>query len=466
MPYVANGYELDVVESIFIRAIGIPPAYPPGCVLLLMACLALFEEYSNEDSEHLRRSQRRVYCLCMKLLTQFYNSNDILKYQAIVETCRCENASKINVLHDSARLAGDPRAGPPKFHKLVGAMASVIVGGITPELPSLYKVARNLRRARLSGQQPPFPASPKELLPFGIENSIRSIINLFMMDSESARVERLDILPLLCKVIQGCRGIIPASLMCVPCLALDLATASAHIVNLADPSGEKAVLLLSIAQTIRFCFHSMDDLELRHFCLNTPNGTPSEIVDRLSTVCSGLPRLRLAAINPGSLRFFDAALDGFAEVGGRIHMVTRLSHDANRFHPLILEDSVALACRRRDSLAFASAATEYFLNAQRCGSPTCRKTHSSEFRGFARCSQCYVVPYCSKPCQATSWKHTVVSHKRICAYFREFREPSTRKSHDKAGKEIQQYMEFFQVGKFEAMRMFSISLSLIVMPLF
>lgn len=452
-------YELGAISSTFLEAIGTPPARPPGCVHLMLACLSLFKQYCAHDLYLHRDTHLQIYKLTMAFLTTPHEPKDILRFQADLEKCRCRGALNVHALHRYAQEKVFPGEQPPDFHDLVTMMATIVNSAIPRGPISLYKVDRAIRRAGRAGITPLFPSSPKELLPTGIETGIRSLIHVFMSDQTGLCL--FSGLPLLAAVLRVCRGAGAPLLASTASFAFLIAHSGAGSLKLVheDEPELRAAFLLSIARTFQYGFESMDDLELRHFCCNKPAASAYDVADRLNIICTSIPRVA-AALPAAHAKVLRDTLEEFLQIGGRVHMVMSLPKDAKRFHPRILAISEAQAIERTDPFYVARRACKYFFESQRCGSTSCMKTYSSECRKFRRCSRCVVVPYCSELCQTESWANSKTPHRRICAYLRHFAfaqqvdsERSTRddKSWKKAAAIVQLYMKNFQFFKYKTM---------------
>lgn len=116
------------------------------------------------------------------------------------------------------------------------------------------------------------------------------------------------------------------------------------------------------------------------------------------------------------------------------------------YHPEILRLRTEVNAMMEDPTYFAFGWYCYASELRHCCAPGCNETFTTLGRPFARCTGCRVVRYCSRDCQKRGWRDTRAPHKDVCAKLRMLRE-RTNFSQDKIADRAGDYVPFVAACK-------------------
>ncbi|KAJ7672591.1 hypothetical protein DFH06DRAFT_1176882 [Mycena polygramma] len=104
----------------------------------------------------------------------------------------------------------------------------------------------------------------------------------------------------------------------------------------------------------------------------------------------------------------------FVPLASTLHCHLELPFDPKEYPPIVLANSLSLLKTQNEPSVIAFQAFYQLACHERCCAPGCRETFASQGRKFSLCSGCSRVPFCSKQCLTTAWKHPTIPHKDVC----------------------------------------------------
>lgn len=492
-------YAAEVLQT----ALGDEPAKPPGCLKLIIACLDVLRDHvqagaspcnaSNfpQDDEWAPARYPGTFQRIMGFLAVSWNFSTEGELRALARRlwlCRCRAGPLARVcrerrfsdLHDSVPIMSPAIT----LGDVVTSMADIIMAtaDLARHRGSLYKVARNRRRAARAGKALPFPAAPSDLLPGGPGMTINALCLWLALDCDGR------IMALIRSIVQVCQAeVVPAiatsrlllediketaskasrlisargSLPCDEPFYFDLIRAAEFLRALdecaTNRDGSAFASLGDASETLQVCqfllcairrLQNVSHVSEEADVDGSPNlerrpqsklkGDTSSDLDFVlpatredpesSTNTSGAQDEAARALSPRTADLC-TIYEAFLTLGA--WAVQNGSPVEN--HPAIpppewdvtgeaLRDRAEMLRKPQDVYKEAIQALSGLSSLQRCCAPGCSKTYISECRKFGTCSGCRRVPYCSIECQRWAFCHPDHPHKAVCQYIRLMRE--------------------------------------------
>ncbi|KAK0432642.1 hypothetical protein EV421DRAFT_1495228 [Armillaria borealis] len=110
-------------------------------------------------------------------------------------------------------------------------------------------------------------------------------------------------------------------------------------------------------------------------------------------------------------------LSRIKQITARLHHTFHLPYDKDVYHWVIVDNSRRMKEQEGGKSVFQLAfdAVVQVTNSDRCQSPGCSETFTSQGRRFQGCGGCKRVSYCSEACQRHAWKLPEAPHRMVCS---------------------------------------------------
>lgn len=401
------------------------PHQPQGCAQCLIACIDnLLGAHFEYNMPVLRSKHPELYDAFVRFITVSRPDGELIRLEEAPGPCRC------NLTDRRLRALHQYNTGACTWPRLGGLMETYAMNAINTSEGRLYKVEKRQQRAALQRKSAPWPQTPDDVLPYGIDASVHALAgwgdfvygapcHLGFLTSIISRFKKAAVPPILAS----------------PTIAGDIIRiARKPFLEIprkrAGPPEHRAFNLVRMVQDIKcasFCFESLlnhfDKDELRALaCLAvTQVGDGPDVsfvyvcnlaVEVLPSFIEGCKDINMSNIAED----LERCLTNFRLVGSAFHIYLDLPLDSSKYSEYIL-CSVRGYREEKDTECVYLAAHDGLLmlwKHSRCWAPGCRATCVVAQRPFAACTGCSRVTYCSKECQVRAWRHPDVPHQAIC----------------------------------------------------
>ncbi|KDQ08986.1 hypothetical protein BOTBODRAFT_37514 [Botryobasidium botryosum FD-172 SS1] len=159
------------VIATFVASLADPHA-PLHCARCIQACIVTLTQntYGLENLAVLCASHQDVLKTCMNFLTAPRSSEEITRLKSSMSACHCDTSDPcVREMHTA-----DVKSDEPSFATLVNMLIVTVHNAVQPALEAgnVHEVAQNAGIAAQEGRSVPWPATPKDLLPYGPESMI------------------------------------------------------------------------------------------------------------------------------------------------------------------------------------------------------------------------------------------------------------------------------------------------------
>ncbi|GJE89734.1 zinc finger MYND domain-containing protein [Phanerochaete sordida] len=366
----------------------------------------------------LRLHHPEFFDTCAKFITVPRTHEEHSSLLDEMAVCKCDMADgRIQALHDN-----DPSGPKPSYIATGWRFAHIIDSALRPvrEDASLHKVEKNQRRAARRGTSVPWPRSPLDILPYGIDQSIAALAEWVEIFADSLYLSLFGTIMTLLK-----KAVVPPILASATLLGRFVEIAEDSLFALSgrdlDAMGGFSHALIRTWQTsqlFKILPHIFDEEETRELLKRSTEQVEDDHESRgLMSICvfavTVLPDLMAAASDEETRGRLNDCLLSFHVAGILwIHRL-ELPHDAEKYTSRLVEAARKQQEAERDPV-WAAYMQMLNFDHERCWAPGCRETFAGAQRVFAACSGCGKVTYCSKECLAKAWRHADVPHRAVC----------------------------------------------------
>ena len=343
------------------------------------------------------------------------------RLQEEMSVCKCNISDQlVKKIHDDAARLGT------RTYKDIGLfLARMVCNALQParDKGKIHKVEKNQQRAAREGKTVPWPRSPRDVLPYGVDDSIGALA--VWIEFGFTHIAYLSLFTSIVDLFK--KEAVPAILASPTLPGKFVSIAESPFKLLAHPGRAPGDWLPEIMAEIKlvagFCdmlgtYFDKDESRVLHEKVIEQSGYNDPERSLLHICRIGafiLPRLA-EPVPPRSQVAADIqqCIELFTSMGGIWHGYMDLPYDVEKYGPTI----VALARRRSEIEKYpVFMAYQGFIHLscwERCWSPGCRQTFAGAGRAFAACSECRRVTYCSKECLARAWRHEDAPHRAVC----------------------------------------------------
>lgn len=445
----------DYVVDVFEAALA-DPHKPAHCAQCIAGCILTLFHPSTPISiyDELRVDRPGFFDVAARFITVPRPDEENTRLQEEMAVCHCDLSDKrLRSLH------GVATPGTHDYKSLGHMVASQVHNVLQPvrDEAKLHKVEKNQRRAARHGKSVPWPRSPQDVLPYGVNDSIAALgvwveistagplwLGLFASILELFKKE--VVLPILASPT------LPGKFVGIAEIPFIVFAYNESASNDTRISQEVAADLKRAAVLYKMIVNYFDQDETRVLFQKANEQFAEEDPGRnFLHVCKIalelLPSLG-QIFHPASTSALDVqhAMQDFLLSGVMFHNYLDLPFDVEKYGQTIVDRARQL--KDVEQIA-ANAAFQGFLRlwlSDRCWSPGCRETFAGAGRSFAACSRCRRFTYCSKDCLAKAWKHEDVPHRTICKTVKYIAE-ATNLSPKPEAEEIQTFQVFCVLKK-------------------
>ncbi|EIN10213.1 hypothetical protein PUNSTDRAFT_132310 [Punctularia strigosozonata HHB-11173 SS5] len=399
------------VESTIVSSLQ-DPDRPRHCARFYVACFDVLCEYDPFSST--RRWSRRHSALLDALMKYLSHPNVSIFELADREYCQCDLSKPLEQrMH---RTGADPTLQRWEWPMSVVGYAIVVFASASP----------SRLRSIQSSRHPTWPSSTAQLIPYGLQATLDSLIG------------KIDAyIPSVCCAIHGITvafGRPKMTRMLVDHVSLPMllhnflsyweTSASRNPLN---NYWTQARVIRDVANATHTTLRLMVDLfssppdALRRFVERSGAPHDNFVVLMSSLVHFGTRAKAIAPDNVGDspspterimYAQLDAVLSAYRSMGATLHSILELPvYHSERYHPSMQQPPIpprwiSLSSRLH---AIQSQAEEN----PSCFGPQCEETETTAMRKFYLCGGCEHMTYCSKECQRRAWKHEREPHKCV-----------------------------------------------------
>ncbi|KAH9919934.1 uncharacterized protein B0H18DRAFT_1026273, partial [Fomitopsis serialis] len=395
----------------------------------------------NKTYENIRRMFPDYLNACVAFLSMPRSDQETEDLDAFLSMCSCPRAEDENTMESLGWLHTFEAARQFTLRDLTEALIRHLSGVLNDAFVSrtvggtVAMHGLTTHRKKRAGR-PLWPTDTSQLLPFGLEQSMKGYATSFRLCRQDRYEETLL---LVNKLLAICgRTITPHLLQFQPEWPWLITNLAIRLcVERDETLGQPVELdvqvnwmytLLHISELCRNITHAeqADPSDISLFVRIAVRHEGSDVHCGLLIVCDLILRyLPLFREGTNTIIFSDLFInkvsDLFARLGTAFYFHKR-PDDATVYHEsILLQYAATLACLD-DPLQRAFEAFAWASTVRHCCAPECYETFVTAGRTFARCAGCGVLRYCSRPCQKRAWKHATLPHKGVCTKLRVLRE--------------------------------------------
>ncbi|KAH9918007.1 uncharacterized protein B0H18DRAFT_1032804 [Fomitopsis serialis] len=392
----------------------------------------------SENYEDIRRMFPDYLNACIVFLSMPRSNQETEGLDEFLSMCPCSCASDENTAEALEWLHAFEAARQFTLRDLTEALIRHL-GGVLNDAVVSRTVGGTVATGGLTKHRkkhagrPLWPVDPSQLLPFGLEQSMKGYATSFRLCRQDRYEETLS---LINKLLAICgRTVTPHLLQFQPewpllitNLALRLCTERNETLGKPVELGVELnwmYALLHIVELCRNITYAANPSDIALFVRiairfeGSDNGTCG-----LLFLCD-LMLNRLPLFREGTVLFPDILITelskGFARFGAAFYL-HKPTDDTRVYHQSILLQHAEMEACLEDPLQRAFECFGWASMVRHCSLPECHETFATASRTFARCAGCGVLRYCSRPCQIRAWKHATHPHKGVCTKLRVLRE--------------------------------------------
>ncbi|TFY56390.1 hypothetical protein EVJ58_g7677 [Rhodofomes roseus] len=444
---------LDDVAVLFTSCMK-DPVRPKGCARLLCGCLhvldgqsevtrfALLERYNMpnyEDYEYIRRTYSEYLSACAAFLSLPLSAQDEEELNASLRTCTCFRRDERNpgelLLWLHTFETAHEFALDDFIQALIRHLAGILNNAVKTKTVPGVAALRGLKRYRKKyAANPPWPVDKSQLIPHGIEQSMKGYAEAFRW----CPLDRFhDGLLLVDKLLAICgRSVIAHLLQFLPEFPIRITGLSNALCQECEATrgttvdfGVERSWMCTLVIIVDFCrtLLTLGETTSTDISLFVRVAAPYKGTNRsigllfvCDTILNHLPLIRESTTLFTEFYFNEFAMT-FARFGAIFYSYNS-PEDTTVYHDAILLLHEELADDYEDSSKAAWEGFVWISAIRRCCAPECPETFVTAQRTFARCAGCGVPRYCSRECQKLAWKHAVFPHKDVCTKLRVLKE--------------------------------------------
>ncbi|KAJ7135392.1 hypothetical protein C8R43DRAFT_616254 [Mycena crocata] len=392
---------------------------PKHCPACLTGCILTF--FHNANSAHvwdnvsaLRQNHHTFLDRCIAFLTLERTLDELNDVCEKWIGCECDLSDRlIRQLHDLP-----PRADQPNLDTVMRHVVSAVHAVLQPvkEKGGVHKVAHNAEKAAKQGKNVLWPKKTSDLLPYGPESSTRAMGYWIERRPDPLWIGLLGSIVEICK-----RTMIPTLIISpyIPEKSIGMIEVPVMVHIMLDHSSKTQATPASCLADIKRC--AVFFLQLQTFCdkhelLKFFSGQEEFIMRAADTTLKAVRKIGrdVKPYNPDTDAEVSYIESVFVTLAATLHCHLELPFDSKKYLPAILATSLNALKGEKDPSVMAFQAFHQLAVYERCCSPGCTETFASLGRKFSFCSGCSRVPFCSKQCLTTAWKHPTIAHKDIC----------------------------------------------------
>ncbi|EIN10204.1 hypothetical protein PUNSTDRAFT_142287 [Punctularia strigosozonata HHB-11173 SS5] len=281
-----------------------------------------------------------------------------------------------------------------------------------------------------SDEHPPWPSSPSDIIPYGLEATLDSLIVMIH--------NRVSSSFLIIRVFGAIFGNATVTAMLInhprfpSTLSHYFSIWQGVTANVIPDSYAVEQIVVSSVNAIHKSFMFVMDVfsapphALRKFAERA--GPPvdkflvqwSQLLDFWLRAQASMPTEALLRKYPGGTplgEMLDDLLSAYSSLGAILHSALELPRDKRRYHAAIL--SMSKSTSWMPIIARLDATARQDAGSSRCFGPACTATEATAARKFHVCGGCNHMKYCSKECQRRAWKDQRAPHKPMCKLIQE-----------------------------------------------
>lgn len=341
--------------------------------------------------------------------------------------CECELTKKKTFewdMHARAdkQLSSTPGAGHLEVLMNTILRSLTLAMGMSLGGPELYKVDRRRRFYARSGRsaRPPWPERYAQLIPYGAEDSVRSLLRWMDLPHKDVLADRL--LMYLVHLLRTGRQLVTPFLHTSPTFWKGVI----HFIHDSrsrwqketqnSRSGSSASVArahqeaTSLINTFGNFFggsYAFVDAEQRKLFLKTQPDFPHVISSMLLWIRSVQHAWPHADVQTAWPQFQQWAHFLYIQYAP-------LRREHGLFPPDIAREAESLVPFMTHPVGIAFHALYDLYHAHRCAAPGCNATYAEAGRKFRHCAGCRRAPYCSRACQDRAWRDPQLAHRRVC----------------------------------------------------
>ncbi|EKM61880.1 uncharacterized protein PHACADRAFT_248782 [Phanerochaete carnosa HHB-10118-sp] len=325
-----------------------------------------------------------------------------------MRVCKCDlHDGRLKRLHE----VGVREWGVGSYKGLARLIASQIHNVLQPvrDEARLHKVEKNQERAIRQGKSVPWPRTPHDVLPYGVDASIAALAVWLEFSAPDCIW-----LGLFASIIELFRKEVVLPILVSPTLPgrfVGIAETPFRMLSMRgrlSPSDEQLFAEMKRVLVLYKMLANYFDRDESRILFRRANEqfAPEDPDRNLLSICRDaldvLPALaQLMPPNSEAVRDVEQCAQELVATGAIFHDHLDLAYDTNKYGGQIV--SLSQELRRNLQGDPTSSAYEGFLRlwySERCWSPGCGETFVGAGRAFAACSSCKRVTYCSKECLA------------------------------------------------------------------
>ncbi|KAF9058113.1 hypothetical protein BJ165DRAFT_1521424 [Panaeolus papilionaceus] len=411
------------------------PNNPRGCAgsfYSAMGVVGMAEERKDGVLTSLQSEIQEMWSRVYKFIIHKRTDEQLAALSRKLSTCTCPSNDFCVILHTQYQAAIQHDSGPGtngSFHRGRGDMWRF-----------LYSTCRVLRltmnRSKelsvVKGVSKKWPSSSAELLPFGADNTVQTLIQYDRIVGDLATQA------LTHQLFKYCGGQVYDSFVKFDAFNLTIVEPVRRALDKALEAVENAIANKTLSQ-LRWGFHLEQLVPTFYHCISEVfrppvrknllmfNGGETKVVQLLSIIVYLLPHFTYS--DP---RMLDTMATQTAEYCRHVFRTWGM-HLPGRpnipVHPAVVErDRLLCASLKLDAdrgrRAPNKVAEEKIARAMHtvhlctpCSAPGCSLT-IKDASSFKLCAECTVVGYCGRDCQAKDWKNEAFPHKSVCSLLR------------------------------------------------
>ncbi|KAK0226945.1 hypothetical protein EDD85DRAFT_154101 [Armillaria nabsnona] len=406
-----SSYKLDAIVDLFVESLS-DPIHPSYCVLFYNSSLAGF--WNLHTMADLRASRHDLLETCLLFLTTPRTPDEIRILQSTMQTCSCPKDNPLlNRLHEYC---------PPDYFKrpfdrylftdVILIMSTILLNCIfnpkeSKKMTLHHGIRKRALREEKQGKTPMWPITPDEFYSaVGAETTVKMLWQwAYIYELRSSFL-----------LLNGIVTMAGTTLNVMVFLMPDFAPQLIEVIN-------KSIDELEKTSSLADCDFSVLQQAERTVQISTIEMICQGEGRRVNTYWKNHKEALLRALGRAlNITTGSPFHEDFHLTACIIHDTLNVPHDPTKYHPLILEGSLAMDEEHKKENDFwkAYTAIRQVTLSDRCYAPGCLETFTSTGRKFQNCSGCKRVSYCSEKCQKRAWKLGEAPHKIICPLVKEF----------------------------------------------
>lgn len=388
------------------------PHKPKHCASFLRGCILTVQTTSLpgalglKNLDVLREEQQELLDAIMRFLTVERSAEETQTMAVEIETCSCQQSELVREIHRIHQVIAET---PSTFVQLLDGFISIIHNVLqkVKDEDNLHKVEHNVEKAARAGKQLSWPTRPQDILPYGADISMTSLIAWVYITPRPLTLALYGTIIEICKK-QVMNSVLTSTIL--PEYAVGIAEIPFMTWIMAStyptPHYSAAHTLADLKRAALFfhVFSSYSDKPgFMAFLSRSQDFDIDRTINLVSMADKYLPEI-YAKINPHPSDLTVASDMAYVRMVlllfcSQVHHYFDRPPDNDKYTPMVVRTSKRLVKAEDEPVVQTYQLFVKFWQQHCCFSPGCKETFAGAERKFSKCAGCGRVPYCSKECQ-------------------------------------------------------------------